>query len=52
MKMEGKSMNDHPVLQRLTNLKSLLQQLAPLDEVLEDKIKKVEKANKKEEKKV
>jgi len=34
MKAEGRDCTDHAVLSRLTNLKDLLSQLAPLDQIL------------------
>jgi len=51
MKIEGKSMTDHPVLQRLTNLKEVLSQLEPLDQVVNNKISKLKRHAKVEEKK-
>ena len=45
-------MTDHPVLQRLTNLKEVLRQLEPLDEVVMGKISKMQKRAKSEEEKV
>ena len=36
-------MQEHPVLYKLTNLKNLIEQLKPLDTVLENSIKKLTK---------
>lgn len=35
LKIEGKAVKDHPVLYKLAHIKSLLDNLAPLDEKLE-----------------
>jgi len=38
MKLEGKNVQQHPVLFKLTNIKNLLDQLKPLDQKLDDRI--------------
>ena len=38
MKLEGKDVQQHPVLFKLTNIKTLIDQLQPLDEKLEKRI--------------
>lgn len=43
MKVEGKDVTDHPVLYRLTHIKSLLEKLKPLDQKLESQILKMTK---------
>lgn len=44
MKVDRKDIKDHPVLYRLTHIKSLLQQLAPLDTKLQVQIDKLQRA--------
>ena len=47
MKEEGKDVTDHPVLYRLTHIKTLLEKLKPLDQKLESQILKLTKTAKK-----
>ncbi len=47
MKVEGKDVTDHPVLYRLTHIKTLLEKLKPLDQKLESQILKLTKTAKK-----
>ena len=44
LKMEGKSVKDHPVIERLVHIKTLFEKLKPLDQKLQYQIDKLTQA--------